>query len=98
MIAIADHIPSRTPSAVPPDLAARCVRLTVALGLPVAGIDLRRTPDDEWICFEVNPSPGFTAYEEVTGQPIAAAIADLLLGTDRSVVHQSKPLACGSLS
>ena len=30
------------------------------------------------ICFEVNPSPGFTFYEDAGGQPIAAAIAGLL--------------------
>lgn len=63
---------------LPDDVARRCHALSVRLGLPVAGIDLRRTPDGEWYCFEVNPSPGFTYYEESTGQPIAAAIAGLL--------------------
>ena len=53
-------------------------RLTAALQLPVAGIDLRRTPAGEWFCFEVNPSPAFTYYEEATGQPIAYAVARLL--------------------
>ena len=48
------------------------------LGLHVAGIDLRRTDDGRWVCFEVNPSPGFTFYQEETGQPIAEAIARLL--------------------
>jgi glutathione synthase/RimK-type ligase-like ATP-grasp enzyme len=46
--------------------------------LPVAGIDLRRTPEGEWYCFEVNPSPAFTYYESRTGQPIGRAIAKLL--------------------
>ena len=63
---------------LPDDVAARCRDLAKRLGLPVAGIDLRRTPDGEWYCFEVNPSPGFTYYESQTGQPIAAAIAGLL--------------------
>lgn len=63
---------------LPPEIAARCRDLSKRLGLPVAGIDLRRTPDGEWYCFEVNPSPGFTYYEFKTGQPIAAAIAGLL--------------------
>ena len=61
------------------ELGERLVRLTASMGLLVAGIDLRLTPDDEWVCFEVNPSPGFTFYEDATGQPIAAAIADLLM-------------------
>lgn len=63
---------------LPDDVAARCRDLSKRLRLPVAGIDLRRTPDGEWYCFEVNPSPGFTYYEYQTGQPIAAAIAGLL--------------------
>jgi len=63
---------------LPADVAARCRDLSKRLGLPVAGVDLRRTPDGEWYCFEVNPSPGFTYYEYQTGQPIAAAIAGLL--------------------
>jgi len=63
---------------LPADVAARCLDLSKRLRLPVAGIDLRRTPDGEWYCFEVNPSPGFTYYESNTGQPIAAAIAGLL--------------------
>lgn len=61
-----------------PDVQDAAVRLAHALGLPLAGIDLRRTPEGEWVCFEVNPSPCFTYYENLTGQPIARAVADLL--------------------
>jgi glutathione synthase/RimK-type ligase-like ATP-grasp enzyme len=66
---------------VPPDLADRCRRLAASLNLPVAGIDLRRTPTGEWYCFEANPSPGFSFYEEATGQPISEAVARLLART-----------------
>jgi glutathione synthase/RimK-type ligase-like ATP-grasp enzyme len=68
------------PAGVPPELARRCRRLAHGLGLPLAGIDLRCTPDGEWYCFEVNPSPGFAYYERATGQPISQAIARLLAG------------------
>lgn len=61
-------------------IAEKLVRLAAGMDLLVAGIDLRRTPDGEWFCLEVNPSPGFTFYEDATGQPITAAIADLLEG------------------
>src|SRR4029434_8346156 len=64
-------------------LGERLVALTRHMGLLVAGIDLRVTADDEWFCFEVNPSPGFTFYEDATGQAIAAAIADLLMHPSR---------------
>lgn len=63
-----------------PDLAKRCRRLAAELDLPFAGIDLRRTPEGRWYCFEVNPSPGFTFYQKATGQKIAEAVASLLAG------------------
>jgi glutathione synthase/RimK-type ligase-like ATP-grasp enzyme len=69
----------RLDSADPPrDIADRCLLLASMLGLPVAGIDLRVTPDGEWFCFEVNPSPAFSYYENCTGQPISTAVAGLL--------------------
>ncbi|NBH06313.1 RimK domain-containing protein ATP-grasp [Amycolatopsis sp. SID8362] len=76
--ALGHRDPVLTAIDLPPDVTARCFDLAKRLGLPVAGIDLRRTPDGEWYCFEVNPSPGFTYYESKTGQPIAAAVAGLL--------------------
>jgi hypothetical protein len=63
---------------LPADCADKCRSLASSLGLLVAGIDLRRTPEGEWYCFEVNPSPAFSYYEAATGQPIAGAIAALL--------------------
>jgi hypothetical protein len=63
---------------LPQDLEDRCRRLATAVQLPVAGIDLRQSSDGDWYCFEVNPSPGFTYYQEATGQPISRAIARLL--------------------
>ena len=70
--------PTLTAVDVPPSLQERLVALTCRLGLLVAGIDLRVTASGEWFCFEVNPSPGFTFYEDATGQPIGDAITDLL--------------------
>ena len=64
--------------ALPDDCAERCVALARAARLPLAGIDLRRTVDGQWYCFEINPSPGFTYYQNATGAPIDAAIARLL--------------------
>jgi hypothetical protein len=58
----------------------RCVELTERLGLRFSGIDLRITPDDRVVCFEVNPCPAYTYYEGHTGQPIARAIAEHLAG------------------
>jgi len=68
---------------LPSDVEARVLRMCSAMDLPVAGVDLRRTPEDEWYCFEVNPSPAFAYYEAATGQPLATAVAELLDASDR---------------
>jgi glutathione synthase/RimK-type ligase-like ATP-grasp enzyme len=61
-----------------PGLQIRCLNLAKELGLSLSGIDLRRTPDGAYYCFEVNTSPGFTFFENYTGQRIGDALADLL--------------------
>ena len=65
---------------IPDDYKYKCIRLARKLGLTVAGIDLKLSQDGDWYCFEVNPTPGFTFYQGHTGQDIAGAIANLLLG------------------
>jgi hypothetical protein len=72
--------PTMTPCSLPPDIADGCRRLAAGLGLALAGIDLRRSEQGVWVCFEVNPSPGFTYYEEAAGLPIADATAGFLSG------------------
>ncbi len=68
-----------TPCDLPEEIAARCVRVAQTMNLPLAGLDLRRTPQGEWFCFEVNPSPAFSSFEDPTHQPIAHAVARLLI-------------------
>lgn len=58
-----------------PAVAACCVRLAADLGLPFAGVDLKLAPDGRVVCFEVNPSPGFSWYENEAGLPISDAVA-----------------------
>jgi len=70
-----------TPLDLDDALAARLADLAAQMGLLLAGIDLRLTPEGHWACFEVNPSPGFSFYEEATGQPISDAVAALLLSS-----------------
>jgi glutathione synthase/RimK-type ligase-like ATP-grasp enzyme len=70
-----------TPVTLPAAVKTACLRAARELGLLFAGIDLKETPDGEYVCFEINPCPGFTYYERHTGQPISAALADLLNGT-----------------
>jgi len=65
---------------LPLDVQARCVAATLSLGLAFAGLDLMLADDGCVYCFEANPSPGYSYYEEATGQPIAAALARHLAG------------------
>jgi hypothetical protein len=72
---------------LPADVARRCIAVSEAMGLPLTGVDLRRRPDGEFVCFEVNPMPAYTYYEAETGLPISHALADLLIDADRSLVE-----------
>ena len=60
------------------DVAGRCVTLARRLGLELAGLDLRLTPDGRWFCFEANTSPVWSAYD-ADGE-IADALAHHLAG------------------
>jgi hypothetical protein len=72
--------PTISATELDPTLRARCVALSRRLALPLAGIDLRRTPDGRVVCFEVNPSPAFSFYEHRASIPIAVGIARYLAG------------------
>lgn len=65
------------PFDLPQGCANRCRKLAATMSFVISGIDLRRE-NGIWYCFEANPSPGFTFYQEQTGQPIDEAIAHLL--------------------
>jgi glutathione synthase/RimK-type ligase-like ATP-grasp enzyme len=67
---------------LPATMAERCCRMVREMDLLLAGIDLRRTPDGRWVCFEVNPSPAFPYYDREVPGRIEAAIAALLLGKE----------------
>lgn len=75
---------------LPDAVAEKCVKLTRALGLCFAGIDLMRTTDGEYYCFEVNPQPAFSYFEANTGQPIADAVAGYLMGA-AAAQRKTKP-------
>jgi ribosomal protein S6-L-glutamate ligase RimK-like protein len=80
---------------LPRDLEELATAMTRSMGLNLAGIDLRCTPQGQWYCFEVNPSPGFTFYENVTGQGIAGAIAQLLMSSKDQRQQSVKPVTMG---
>jgi glutathione synthase/RimK-type ligase-like ATP-grasp enzyme len=78
------------------DLDRRCVELVDGLNLAFAGVDLKLTPDDRVVCFEVNPNPAFTYYEDATGQPIADAVAAFLVGEHGDAAGRRGPSPWGA--
>ncbi|QAT83508.1 ribosomal protein S6 modification protein [Corallococcus coralloides] len=68
---------------LPEPVADACRRLSRALGIDLAGIDLIEPPGGssdpaDWVCLEVNTSPGFMWFEQHAGLPIAGALAAFL--------------------
>jgi glutathione synthase/RimK-type ligase-like ATP-grasp enzyme len=58
-------------------LRQKCLHLARAAQLSFAGIDLMVNPGKVY-CLEINPSPGYSYYQDVTGQPISDALAEYL--------------------
>jgi hypothetical protein len=56
-----------------------CRSLTAHFQLEFAAIDFARTPEGDYVFFEVNSSGQWAWIEQLTGQPLRSALADLLL-------------------
>lgn len=65
------------PAELPDVVADRCRTLADALGLELAGIDLRFGEDGRWYCWEVNTSPAYTCFD-TDDRAIATALAEHL--------------------
>lgn len=60
------------------ELKRKCLNLAKSLKLNFCGIDLM-IAEDKTVCLEVNPCPGYSYYQKVTGQPISDALASYLM-------------------
>lgn len=67
------------PHTLPEDLQKQLIKLLKALGLRFGAIDLRLTPQDDYVFFEVNPSGQFLFCEIHGNQNISNALAAALL-------------------
>ena len=63
---------------LPTAIEKRCFKISKLLNLPLCDIDLFKTTKNEYYCFEVNPSPGYSYYQQSTDQGIATAIVKWL--------------------
>jgi hypothetical protein len=67
------------PVELPDRVAADCITLARTLGLAMSGIDVRRTPEGEYVFLEGNPAPMFIHFEKQTGYPISDRLVDMLI-------------------
>lgn len=66
------------PIEIPDWLQDQCRTLACLFEYHFTGIDIRRTPEGEYVMIEGNPSPMFTYFEEVTGFPLTDCMVELL--------------------
>jgi glutathione synthase/RimK-type ligase-like ATP-grasp enzyme len=78
-----------TPTQLPQQIEEACFALSKMLELSMCGIDLKVTPQGHWYCFEVNPSPAYSFFEENTGQRISTAIVQTLQETASHAVQHA---------
>lgn len=64
---------------LPEDVEERCRQLVRNLGLAFGAIDLIRTKEGRYVFLEINANGQWGWIESLTGLPIGAAIADLLI-------------------
>jgi glutathione synthase/RimK-type ligase-like ATP-grasp enzyme len=68
-----------TPTDVPANIAKKCLRVTAALGLRFAGIDMKICETTgRWYCLEVNPMPGYSGYDLRMSGIISEALIEAL--------------------
>ena len=75
-----DHTVPFRPHVLDSDVRARLLRLMHVLGLVYGAIDLRLTPDGEYVFFEVNPAGQYLFIELLTQMPLTEKMADFLAG------------------
>lgn len=76
-----DYEAKRVPITLPDNVLQDCKKLADTLGYLFTGIDLRRTPEGEYVFFEGNPTPMFIYDEQMTSYPVSDRLVDLLLST-----------------
>lgn len=81
------------PHTLPIAVADKLLSLMRRLGLEYGAIDVRLTPEGEYVFLEINPAGQFLYVEQATGQPIAAALAQHLA---RGVSAHAQPVEQGN--
>ena len=77
---------------LPPEIEMRLLDLMARLGLWYGAVDLRLSPEGEYVFLEINPAGQWLFVEYATGQPIAAALAGLLARLDATPAAPAQSL------
>lgn len=73
------------PHTLPPDIERKLLKLMRRMGLEYGAIDMRLTPDGEYVFLEVNPAGQFLFVEYAAGIPISKVFAAHLATGVRTV-------------
>ena len=85
-----DSYRMQRPCSIPEAVADLCCRAAATERLWLASFDLRVTPDDEWVCVGMNPTPDVVTCERATGQPITDAVLDVFEARALVVMAQAE--------
>ena len=66
------------PVILPDKVCEDCIKILKLFGLKYSGIDIRLTPEGEYVFIEANPAPMFIHFENVTGFPISDTLISKL--------------------
>jgi glutathione synthase/RimK-type ligase-like ATP-grasp enzyme len=78
---------------LPADVSQKLLMLMRRLGLEYGAIDLRLTPDGEYVFFEVNPAGQFLFVEHACRLPISAALASHLASGGAAAAAEPEVMA-----
>lgn len=81
--------------ALPEAVAGKLLALMARLGLVYGAVDMRQTPEGEYVFLEINPAGQWLFVEYRTGQPISDALADTLIAfnsEDRDPAVRAAPV------
>ncbi|MBS1955866.1 MAG: hypothetical protein JST89_16905 [Cyanobacteria bacterium SZAS-4] len=81
-----DYSVDMEPFELPDEISQKCFSLTRKLGLNYGALDLILTKDEQYIFLEINCAGQYLWVEEITKQPITAAVCRLLIGDSRPLV------------
>jgi glutathione synthase/RimK-type ligase-like ATP-grasp enzyme len=80
-----------TPYDLPPSVSDKLLALMKVFDLKFGAIDLRVTPDGDYVFLEVNPAGEYLFISQRTEQPISAAVAASLERHDRERAKDCGP-------